>query len=89
MEVKISEEKNGYIIEFMEISKTFVYLLNDELKKLKNVEEAVIMKVHPYYENPKIWLKLNNGKPKEILKEAIDNLIEKFEKIEKLFESSK
>ncbi|MEM5811243.1 MAG: RpoL/Rpb11 RNA polymerase subunit family protein [Candidatus Aenigmatarchaeota archaeon] len=89
MEIKINKKGDGYEIEFLEISKTIMRLISSELKNLKEVEEAVVLKVHPLYDNPKVWIKLKEGKPKEALKNAIDNLIEKLEQVKNFLIESK
>ncbi|MFH7902939.1 MAG: DNA-directed RNA polymerase subunit L [Candidatus Aenigmatarchaeota archaeon] len=82
MEFKIlREEENVLLIEFINESETFLNLLREELWNIKGVIEAAYIKEHPELSNPKLWIKTENISAREALKSAINNLIEKFEKL--------
>ena len=75
MKVEIKKEGDGFILEFIETPKSYLYLLKEKLWEIKNVEEVAVIKNHPYFENPKMWVKINNGQINKILKKAVDELI--------------
>jgi len=85
MEVKIIKEtKNELLIEIDE-SETFANMIREELWNV-GVLEAAFVKEHPEIRTTKIWIKAEN--PREKLKKAIENLIEKLEKLKELYKTS-
>lgn len=82
MEIKIlKEEENTLLIEFVNESETFLNLLREELWNVKGIIEAAYIREHPELSNPKLWIKTENISAREALKNAINNLIERFEKL--------
>lgn len=86
MEIKvIKEDQNTLLIEFPNESETFVNLLRDELWNVKGVLEAAYIREHPELSFPKLWIKTEKISPKEALKIAIKELLEKLSKLEKIY----
>ncbi len=78
MEVRIiKESENTLLIELPGESETFANLIKEELWNVKGVIEAAFIKEHPELTEVKIWIKTENIKPREALKIALKNLIEK------------
>jgi DNA-directed RNA polymerase subunit L len=78
MEVRILKESEKEILIEIDESETFANMIREELWNV-GVLEAAFIKEHPEVAKTKIWIKAEN--PREKLKKAIDNLIEKLEKL--------
>ncbi len=90
MEVRtIKETENELLIELPGESETFANLIKEELWNVAGVIEAAFIKEHPELSEVKIWIKTENIKPREALKKAIKNLIEKLENLKKEYERLK
>ncbi|MEM0480665.1 MAG: RpoL/Rpb11 RNA polymerase subunit family protein [Candidatus Aenigmatarchaeota archaeon] len=86
MEINVlKEEKDSLLIELKGESETFANMLREELWNVGVVEVAFI-KEHPELAETKLWIKADN--PREKLRKAIDNLIEKLEKIKEAYENA-
>lgn len=88
MELKISSgDKNSITIEVIGENET---VLNPILQKLladKTVDYAEVIREHPLLSNPKIYIKMKNGNPKDALRGALKSLLTELEDFENAVES--
>jgi len=71
---ELKKDKNSILIELKGESVSFANLIKEELWKDKNVEEAVVIKEHPYMDEPKLLVRTKKGTPITAIKKAIKNL---------------
>jgi DNA-directed RNA polymerase subunit L len=72
MEVEIVKKDKGMLlVELKGETKSFANLIREELWNDKNVEEASVIKDHPYSAEPRVFVKMKGrADPKKALKEA-------------------
>jgi len=89
MNISFKKKGEGYEVEFEDVSKTFINFIKEFLKNVNGVEEVASIKVHPHFDNPKLWIKTKGDKkPKEAIKEAIDLAKSFLEELESKFKES-
>ncbi|MEM5879441.1 MAG: DNA-directed RNA polymerase subunit L [Candidatus Aenigmatarchaeota archaeon] len=78
MELKvIKEDEKALFIEATGETYTLTNTIREELWNDKNVSEAADVKDHPYLSQPKIFVRVNKGSPKEALEKAAERIAEK------------
>ncbi|MEW5761384.1 MAG: RpoL/Rpb11 RNA polymerase subunit family protein [Candidatus Thermoplasmatota archaeon] len=86
MELKlISKDKNSIVIEVIGEESTVLECLVQKLLSDKNVVVATWSRKHPLLDNPKIHLKVKDGKPQSALKKAAKALASEFGETLRLF----
>ena len=87
--MKLKTIKQGKNLLFFEVegeSIGFVNLIEDELWKDKNTDEAAHIKEHPYMAEPKIYVKMKGkSNPKLALGKSIKRLQMKLKNLERVF----
>ncbi|MDI6825780.1 MAG: RpoL/Rpb11 RNA polymerase subunit family protein [Candidatus Aenigmarchaeota archaeon] len=74
------------VIEFKGESFSFVNLIEEELWKSKNIDEAACIKEHPYMVEPKLYIKMKAKKSPEVdLKKAIKRIQAQLNELKKKF----
>jgi DNA-directed RNA polymerase subunit L len=78
MELKvIKEDEKTLFIEATGETYTLTNTIREELWNDKNVSEAADVKEHPYLSQPKIFVRVTKGSPKEALEKAAERIAEK------------
>jgi DNA-directed RNA polymerase subunit L len=78
MELKIiKEDERTLFIETVGETYTLTNTIREELWKDKNVSEAADVKEHPYLSQPKIFVRVTKGSPREALEKAAERIAEK------------
>jgi DNA-directed RNA polymerase subunit L len=78
MELKIVKEDDRIL--FLEVpgeTYTLTNTIRESLWEDKNVSEAAEVKEHPYLSQPKIFVKVTKGSPREALEKAAERIAEK------------
>jgi DNA-directed RNA polymerase subunit L len=78
MELKIVKEDDKTL--FLEVpgeTYTLTNTIRESLWEDKNVSEAAEVKEHPYLSQPKIFVKVTKGSPREALEKAAERIAEK------------
>jgi DNA-directed RNA polymerase subunit L len=71
MEIKVvSEDEKKLVLEIPNESVGFTNLLRTELWNDSSISEAANIKEHPYLSQPKVFLKVNRGSPRNALEKA-------------------
>lgn len=89
MELKVVKEDDKMI--FLETSGetyTLTNVIREELWKDKNVSEAADVKEHPYLAQPKIFVKVSRGSPREALAKAAERVSEKAKEFREEFKKA-
>ncbi|MGC8993206.1 MAG: RpoL/Rpb11 RNA polymerase subunit family protein [Candidatus Aenigmatarchaeota archaeon] len=86
--VKIKEDEKSLLLEVKGESYTLTSSLEEALWKNNNVSEAATFREHPYLSEPKIWVMVKKGKPKDALKEAAEELIKEVKEFKEKFKKS-
>ncbi|MEM5855384.1 MAG: DNA-directed RNA polymerase subunit L [Candidatus Aenigmatarchaeota archaeon] len=78
MELRIvDEDERTIFLECVDETHTLTNTIREELWNDKNVSEAADVKEHPYLSQPKIFVKVTKGSPKEALEKAAERIAEK------------
>jgi DNA-directed RNA polymerase subunit L len=78
MELKvIKEDEKTLFLEVPGETYTLTNTIREELWNDKNVSEAADVKEHPYLSQPKIFVRVTKGSPKEALEKAAERIAEK------------
>ena len=87
MELKLLNKTKDMIeIEIKGEDETLLYPLQQTLVEDKSVEYAIYIMGHPLLENPKLVVKVSDGKPQAALKRAAKLIANKYKDCQKLFE---
>ncbi len=86
--VKVKEDEKSLLLEIRGESFTLTSSLEEALWKNSNVSEAASFREHPYLSEPKIWVRVKKGDPKEALKEAAEKLIEEVKEFKEKFKKA-
>jgi len=71
----IKKDGDSRIIEFKGESFGFVNLIEEELWKSKDIDEAACIKEHPYMTDPKLHIKMKGKQSPEVhLKKAVNGI---------------
>lgn len=81
---KLTHDKEVLELEVVGEGETLLHPLREKLLEDKKVVMATFIIGHPELENPKLYLKVNKGKPEDALKRALDSLIEEYSELEEL-----
>jgi DNA-directed RNA polymerase subunit L len=78
MELRIlKEDEKTLFIETIGETYTLTNTIRESLWEDKNVSEAADVKEHPYLSQPKIFVKVTKGSPREALEKAAERVAEK------------
>jgi len=89
MELKIiREDEKTLILETVGESFTLTNPIREELWNDGNVSEASDIKEHPYLSQPKIFVAVNKGNPRNALEKASKRLQEKAEDFKEKFKQA-
>ena len=89
MELRVlKEEGKTLIVEVRGETFTLTNLVKEELWNDPNVSEAAEIKEHPYLAEPKIFVKVEKGSPRNALIKACDRIIKKLDKFKEEFSKS-
>ena len=81
----VKEDESTLILELKGETIGFANLLRDELWKDKAVSEAAHIKEHPYLSEPKVFVKVNKGSPREALEKAAVRIEDRAKEFEEEF----
>lgn len=84
----IKEDGKTLFLEVAGETHTLTNTIREELWNDKNVSEAAEIKEHPYLAQPKIFVKVEKGSPKEALKKAAERIAEKAREFGEKFEKA-
>lgn len=82
----ISKDKNSMEIEIRGENETLLTPLKQRLLNDDKVEFATFIIGHPLLDNPKLFVRVKEGKPQTALKRAAKSIIKDAEKLKKKFE---
>ena len=89
MELKIiKEDEKTLFIEATGETYTLTNTIREELWNDKNVSEAADVKEHPYLSQPKIFVRVTKGSPREALEKAAERIAEKAKEFGKEFDKA-
>jgi DNA-directed RNA polymerase subunit L len=89
MELKlVSKSKDSIEVEIAGEDETMLYPLQQKLLEDKSVVFATYEKGHPMLDNPKLIVKVKEGKPQAALKRAAKALANDFKQFRELFEKA-
>lgn len=89
MELKILREDEKMIfLECVGETHTLTNTIREELWNDENVSEAAEVKEHPYLSQPKIFVKVEKGSPKEALEKAAERIAKKAEEFAEEFKKA-
>ncbi len=89
MELKLlTKSKDSMEIEITGEDETLLYPLQQKLLEDKSVVFATYDKGHPMLDNPKLIVKVKEGKPQAALKRAAKALTNDFKQFRELFEKA-
>ncbi len=84
----VSKSKDSMEIEIVGEDETLLYPLQQKLLEDKAVVFATYDKGHPLLDNPKLIVKVKEGKPQAALKRAAKALANDYKKFRELFEKA-
>ena len=87
MELKqTSKDKETMEVEVKGENETLLNLLEERLLQDDKVEVAIYSLGHPYLDSPKVYVKVNSGKPQTALKRVAKNIAGEYNELYNLFE---
>lgn len=82
----IKKDDNSRVIEFKGESFSFVNLIEEELWKNKDVDEAACIKEHPQMSEPKLYIKMKGKQSPEVqIKKAISGIQDQMKELKDEF----
>ncbi|MEM5829795.1 MAG: DNA-directed RNA polymerase subunit L [Candidatus Aenigmatarchaeota archaeon] len=89
MELRIiKEDEKTLFIEVVGETHTLTNTIREALWEDKNVSEAADVKEHPYLSQPKIFVRVSKGSPKEALEKAAERIAEKAREFKEEFKKA-
>jgi DNA-directed RNA polymerase subunit L len=89
MELKvIKEDEKTLFIEATGETYTLTNTIREELWNDKNVSESADVKEHPYLSQPKIFVRVARGSPREALEKAAERIAEKAREFKEEFKKA-
>lgn len=83
MELKlISSKQDSIEVEIIGENETLLVPLQEKLLENENVEDVRYMIGHPMIDNPRIFVRVKKGKPKNVLKKAAKEVAGDYEAFE-------
>ena len=84
----IAKDKQSIEVEVIRESETLLTILRNKLLQDPKVVFATYVLGHPLLENPKIYVKVREGKPQTALKRAAKSLANDYKQLFDLFEKA-
>ena len=82
----ISKDKKSMEIEIIGENETLLTPLKEKLLEDDKVVFSTFIRGHPFLDNPKLYVEVNDGKPQTALKRAARAIIKDTELLKKKFE---